>query len=183
MSGPLRHPQAFQGADAVPLSEAARIRSEIGETVRSIRMMLDRGDLPEPLSPAFPTISDQPPNGVAGLWTGLRARFAAGLLSPMRTAPIPETRIGEAVSEPSSEPAPGPVPEPPAAPIILQPPADSPDPAAVVVAVLQDPALAAQLRDQVRAELEGEMGQRFSANLRALVRREIALAEERGLIG
>ncbi|WP_282602456.1 hypothetical protein [Paracoccus sp. PARArs4] len=160
MSGPLRHPQAFRDAAAVPGPDAGEIRCQIGDTVRSIRAMLDHGELPEPIGPA-PQPEPQPEPQVGLLrawrdWLGQRMR-----------PPVPQ----------ALPPAPQP------APIIVQLPPEAPELEPVVLAVLQDAALGEQLQELVREELEGEMGQRFSANLRALVKKEIALAEERALIG
>lgn len=41
-------------------------------------------------------------------------------------------------------------------------------------AVTEDPELRSLLREMIQEELQGEMGQRFSSNLRAVIRREVA---------
>ncbi|MBU2958052.1 hypothetical protein Q4511_10540 [Paracoccus sp. 1_MG-2023] len=162
MSGPVRHPQAFSDAAAVSAGDAQAIRSQIGTTIRSIRDMLDSGELPEPL-PHEPLPHKPAPRMVRpGPIRAWRDRIAMRMRPPVQDVP-----------EPAAPPA----------PIVIQMPAEAPQVEPVVMAVLTDPALATQLTELVREELEGEMGQRFSANLRALVRREIAVAEERALIG
>ncbi|ODT58794.1 MULTISPECIES: hypothetical protein [Paracoccus] len=45
-----------------------------------------------------------------------------------------------------------------------------------VTRIMEDGSLRAHLKEMIREELEGEMGARFSGNLRAVVRREIATA-------
>lgn len=168
MSGPLRHPQAFGDADAV--NAPAALRHEIGAQVRVIREMLDSGTLPAPVvrpdpAPASPAeIDAEAPAAPAR--PGLLRAWGGWMAQRMR---------------PPEPPAPPP-PAPPPAPIVLQLPAEAPQTAPVVLAVLEDPELDAQIRERVREELEGEMGERFTANLRQLVRREVALAEERGLL-
>ncbi|WP_411838642.1 hypothetical protein [Paracoccus sp. ME4] len=81
-------------------------------------------------------------------------------VAPALTAPHPV--------ELQAAPAPVPpaVPEVPVAQIVTQ----------TVDQIMDDAAMRARLKEMIREELEGEMGARFSGNLRAVVRREVAAA-------
>lgn len=81
--------------------------------------------------------------------------------------------VAPAVTTPHPQPVEiqaAPAPVPPAAPEV---------PVAQIVTqtvdqIMDDAAMRARLKEMIREELEGEMGARFSGNLRAVVRREVA---------
>ncbi|WP_108503131.1 hypothetical protein [Paracoccus indicus] len=144
-----------------PPTDAARLRAEIGTTVRSIREMIDAdasvfsaADVPAAV------IAPQAPRSpkLIRIWQAFRA--------PVQVQPQP---IVAAQPDPMIDAA-----------FALQEPVPLPPPTAQDVAqiVMEHPALQHHLHDAVQQQLEGEMGQRFSANLRAVIRAQVAMAVE-----
>lgn len=135
-----------------PPSDAMRLRAEIGSTVRSIREMIDAG----PSTPIAPAAAPEVRRPVlTRLWHALRPPVAAEPAIVVQAEPVIQ---------------PATVPEPPHAP-----PPSAQD---VARMVMEHPDLQRELHAAVQQQLEGEMGQRFSANLRAVIRAQVAMAVE-----
>ena len=141
-----------------PPTDATRLRAEIGSTVRSIRDMIDAG----PSTPIAPAAAPEVRRPVlTRLWHALRPPVAAEPAIVVQAEPV-------------IQPAPAP-----------EPPVHAPPPSAQDVArmVMEHPDLQRELHAAVQQQLEGEMGQRFSANLRAVIRAQVAMAVEDQMAG
>ena len=144
-----------------PPLDATQLRAEIGSTVRSIREMID-ADASVLSAPDVPAavIAPRVPRSpmLIRIWRAFRA--------PVQVQPQP---IAVAQPDPVIDAA-----------FALQEPVPLPPPTAEDVAqiVMEHPALQRHLHDAVQQQLEGEMGQRFSANLRAVIRAQVAMAVE-----
>ncbi|WP_111557813.1 hypothetical protein [Paracoccus sediminilitoris] len=140
-------------------SDALRLRADIGTTVRTIRTMIDAD--PTVLSIAEPSVVPPRPT-LFRIWQACCARILTRLEPPAPTVP-----------EPVIQPAP-PVEQPEPAPI--------PTAQDIARIVMSHPDLRDQLHSAVHEKLEGEMGQKFSANLRAVIRAQVAMAVEDRLV-
>ena len=136
----------------LPAAEPDRVRAQIEDVIG-----IDAHDALQ--------VSAKTGKGVDELLEAVLARMTAGVrppgLSPAQTAEIVEFPL----AEPAQDAAPAPVPEPEAAATAapnLFAPADDGE---------QD--LRQQVRALIRHELEGAMGERFSANPRQLIRAEV----------
>ncbi|WP_378946173.1 hypothetical protein [Paracoccus sp. R86501] len=145
-----------------PPSDAMRLRAEIGSTVRSIRDMID-ADASVLLAPDVVVASKAPRRPMLiRIWQAFRTPV------PVRPEPMAAAQpdpVIDAVSVPQ-EPAP-------------LPPPSAEDVARIVMG---HPDLQNQLHAAVQQQLEGEMGQKFSANLRAVIRAQVAMAVEDQMI-
>jgi hypothetical protein len=138
---------------AVPQSDAQRLSADIGSTIKSIRQMIDS-------DPSVLTSVDSPVPASAKsrpvlveLWRAWGDR----MLARLQSAPV-------VVIEPPVMQAPDPVP------VIVPTSQDVAD------LVLNHPALQTQLQFAVQQELNGELEAKFSANLRAVIRSQVAMA-------
>ncbi len=135
-------------APAVPRSRIARLLSAWGDWL-----------LWRLLPPAMPVqASEQAPVTAPVLVRGSAASDIAGL-------PQGHASAGDGPDRPRGQDA-APAPQLPVAQIVAQ----------TVAHIMDDKTMRAHLQEMIREELEGEMGARFSGNLRAVVRREIASA-------
>lgn len=141
-------------AMANPQTDAQRLSADIGTTIRSIRMMIDSD--PSVLAGAEPQKSAActPKPMLSQLWHAWGER----MLARLKPAPVaPPVVVVE-------QPAP--------------PPVNVPTPRDVADLVLGHPDLQVHLQTAVQQELNGALGMKFSANLRAVIRSQVAMAVE-----
>ncbi|RJE81712.1 hypothetical protein [Paracoccus sp. JM45] len=140
-------------AMAAPQSDAQRLSADIGKTIFSIRQMID-GD-PSVLADPAPASPKAEPV-IVRLWHAWGDRMLARLQSPPVAAPQP---------------------------VIVQPdPLLVPTSKDVADMLLGHPDLHMHLQSAVQQELNGELGAKFSANLRAVIRSQIAMAVQDRMI-
>lgn len=137
---------------AVPQSDVQRLSADIGNTIKSIRHMMDND--PSVLTAVDPQVpvAFKPKPVLLQLWHAWGER----MLARLKPAPVP---------------APVPNIDRTAPPPVVVPTSQD-----VADLVLTHPDLQTQLQAAVQQELNGALGAKFSANLRAVIRSQVAMA-------